>query len=187
MTTHMPSVIEGHLSKLKGLAAIAIVIILGGCAGTGKAPGVSYGLAGYEIFPGKNSGSTTTNTLFSGWTHESRTPWQSASSNGGNWSVSVDYTGKPGIGGGVKLTGGQWFLTVGNVVLLGRVTGGTLTWPSSLNSELSGSGCGQGVGYVTASLTVRDGRKGKMIGCLDDSHVFLGTFPPKLWGTLTLP
>ena len=176
----------GKLSKLMGLApVIAIAIAIGGCASKPE-PRLSYGLSGYEIFPGNSSGSSVSGAIFSGWTHESESPWQGASSTGGTWSVSADYTGKPGLGSAVKITGGRWFLTVGEAVIPGSVTGGTIVWPSLLNSELLEYGCGQGVGYVTVSLTTIDGRKGSLAGCLDDTHVFLGTFPPKLWGTLKL-
>jgi hypothetical protein len=184
MTRHARSDTDGNRKALIGLA---IAIALGGCASTEKAPSISHGLSGYEIFPGKNSGSATVGAIFSGWTHENKSPWQGASSTGGTWSVSANYSGKPGIDSSVSLTGGRWFLTNGDAVILGKVTGGTITWPSSLNGELSGRGCGPGVGYFTASLTTNDGRPGRVIGCLDDTHVFLGTFPPKLWGTLTIP
>lgn len=183
MKTHARSGAAGNLGKLMGLA---IVIALSGCASTEKAPRTSYGLSGYEIFPGNSSGSRVSGAIFSGWTHESGAPWQGASSTGGTWSVSANYTGTPGLGGSVSITGGKWFLAVDDAVILGRVTGGSITWPSLLNSELSGRGCGQGVGYVAVSLSTSDGKAGSMTGCLDDTHVFLGTFPPKLWGTLVL-
>jgi len=177
---------DGHRSMPIGIG-LAIAIALGGCASTVKAPAISHGLSGYEIFPGNTSGSVTAGALFSGWTHESNSPWQGASSTGGTWSVTANYTGKPGIDGSVPITGGKWILAVGEAVIVGKVTGGTITWPSSLKSELSGRGCGQGIGYVSVSLTTNEGRQGKMTGCLDDTHVFLGIFPPKIWGTLTIP
>jgi hypothetical protein len=169
------------------LIGLTIALILGGCAHTEKAPAISQGLSGYEIFPGKISGSATTGALFSGWTNESKSPWQGASSSGGTWSVTANYSGRPGIDNAVNVTGGKWVLTLGDAVILGKVAGGKITWPSSLNSDVSGRGCGQGIGYVAVSLTTNEGRSGSMTGCLDDTHVFLGTFPPKLWGTLMIP
>ena len=49
---------DGHRSMPIGIG-LAIAIALGGCASTVKAPAISHGLSGYEIFPGNTSGSVT--------------------------------------------------------------------------------------------------------------------------------
>ena len=167
---------------------LAIAIALGGCATAKKAPRVSYGLSGFEIFIGDREGSRTTGVLFSGWIHDTKPSWQTESKPNSFWVVSANYTGTPGIGGSVNLTGGKWLLTAGDTVLVGTIAGGTIAWPASLNAEISGHKCGQGVGYVDVAIVTNEGhRSGKVIGCLDDTHVQFGTFPPKIWGTLTIP
>jgi hypothetical protein len=126
-----------------------------------------------------------TGTLFSGWTHDSDSEWQGTASTG-NWSVSANYTGKPGIGNTLTVTGGEWFLSGADVAIIGKLTSGTVTWPPSLTTKVLGSDCGQGVGYISVALVSNEGQQGNLTGCLDDTHVVLGTFPPKVWGTLEL-
>jgi hypothetical protein len=166
---------------------LVVAIALGGCAGAKKPPSASYSLSGYEISPGQRDGSRTNGALFSGWTHAEKAKWEGDSNPGSLWSVSANYSGRPGIGGSASLTGGRWLLTDGDAVIVGTITGGTITWPSSLTTELSGRGCGQGIGHMNVNVSTKDGRAGKMIGCLDDTHIHHGTFPPKVWGTLTFP
>jgi hypothetical protein len=168
---------------------LVIAIALGGCATERKAASVSYGLSGFEIFIGDREGNRTTGVLFSGWVHDPKPGWQPKSNPNSFWVVSANYTGTPGIGGSVDLTGGKWLLAAGDAVLIGTIAGGTIAWPKSLNVELSGHKCGEGIGYVdVAVVNERKGhREGRVTGCLDDTHVQFGTFPPKIWGTLTIP
>src|SRR5262245_48878462 len=97
---------------------VVIAIALGGCATTKKAPRASYGLSGFEIFIGDREGNKTTGVLFSGWVHDTKPGWQRESKPNSFWVVSANYTGTPGIGGSVNLTGGKWLLMAGDTELL---------------------------------------------------------------------
>jgi hypothetical protein len=152
---------------------------------------VAYGsqstlFSGYETSAGRACGAgRTCGTSFSGWTNPPGTTGWTLQSNGGSWTTSVDYTGTPGINQQVNITGGAWsWIEPTGTQHRGRVTGGTVTWPATLDTSVPGSNCGPGVAVISATIR-QNATPGTIGGCLDDTHL-LTVFPPHIWGTLTL-
>ena len=187
MTPHHHSGDSGLYGLKLMVGGLAIAFVLTGC-GTARTGGATtMGLSGLELFGGKTGASATT-PLFAGKDNKVCNCW-TTSDNGGAWTTSVSYAGRPGIGSsGVSVTGGKWFWQQANdVIHFGKVKGGRVRWPASADADPFG--CGKGVASVTLSLTGLS-EEGTFTGCLDDTHLdpraepFV--FPPKLWGTLTL-
>ena len=146
-------------------------------------------IAGYEVAVGAPctvaGQAATCGTSFVGWTGGTGPVpggWAPLPGRGGAWTVSIDYVGTPGIGGGVTLLGGSWSLTMSGSTRSGTVARGTVTWPSRLTSDV---GCGAGIAKVTAVLQVTGGGSGSVRTCLDDTHLAT-VFPPQIWGAFTL-
>src|SRR5215469_2354872 len=103
----------------------------------------------------------------------------------GSWTVLINYSDPNGTGigkGPANILTGVWFLTLPNGHnFSGTVLGGTVTWPSSLNTDI---GCGDGVATASAGLSFSHGGTGSFGGCLDDTHP-LQIFPPHIWGTIS--
>jgi hypothetical protein len=138
------------------------------------------GLSGYELSTGTRHGDVVRNIIFAGTTN---TPCNcfTSQSDGGTWVATADRTGGQGIGAapGV-ITGGRLAIDT-DVLVSYRITGGTVTWPATLEQDI---GCGPGVATVYLTLS----RARTVTGCLDDTHLdpfrqpFV--FPPRIWGTL---
>lgn len=187
MTTHCHNGDFGFYGLNLMVAGLAMAFVLTGCGATRTRGATTTGLSGLEVFGGK-TGATDTTPLFAGKDNKVCNCW-TTSDNGGAWTTSVSYAGRPGIGSsGVSVTGGKWFWQQANdVIHSGKVTGGRVTWPPSADADPFG--CGKGVASVNLSLRGLS-EEGTFTGCLDDTHLdpraepFV--FPPKLWGTLTL-
>jgi hypothetical protein len=167
----------------------ALLLALAGCSfGPRKGP-EHAGFSGHELFNGKRAGNIVTGVVFAGADNQVCDCWTNQNT-GGNWTASINYKGQGGLGSAVTVTGGIWsWLHADGTVESGRITGGAVTWPATLDSNAMG--CGNGVARfaVTLSLAGRsDG--GSFKGCLDDTHLdprqqpFV--FPFKIWGTLSL-
>ena len=189
MTAHDHSGDSGLYGLKLMVGGLAMAFVLTGCGASRTRDAATMGLSGVELFSGKTSASVTTSgTLFAGKDNKVCNCW-TTSDNGGVWTTSVSYSGKPGIGSsGVSVTGGKWFWQqVNDVIHFGKVKEGRVRWPSSADADPFG--CGKGVASVTLSLTGLS-EEGTFRGCLDDTHLdpraepFV--FPPKMWGTLTL-
>jgi hypothetical protein len=158
-------------------------------------------LSGYEVSPGSNvGGGLTKGVTFVGVDNrpdEDGGPNPAAcdrwttNGNGGSWSAKIDRVGDAGIGGsGVTVVGGRWFwLDDDGRLHFGRVEGGFVLWPPTLDAD--SFGCGAGVAQFSVMLSVRGHfSSGSFVGCLDDTHLdptkqpFV--FPPRIWGTLDL-
>ena len=185
MTAHHHSGDSGLYGLKLMVGGLAIAFVLTGC-GTARTGGATTtGLSGLELF-----GASIANpgTLFAGKDNKACNCW-TTSDNGGAWTASVTYAGRPGFGSsGVSVTGGKWFWQQANdVIHSGKVKGGRVRWPASADADPFR--CGKGVASVTLSLSGVS-EEGTFTGCLDDTHLdpraepFV--FPPKMWGTLTL-
>ena len=76
----------------------------------------------------------------------------------GTWTATVDYKGKPKFGGQVQLLDGNFdLLFADGKSVLGRVTGGTITWPAAGQSTV----CGTEVAVVTMNVRYRVGATGR--------------------------
>jgi hypothetical protein len=187
MTPHQQSGDFGLYELKMMVGALAMAVVLTGCGAARNRGATTTGLSGLEVFGGKTGASDTT-PLFAGKDNKVCNCWTTID-NGGTWTTSVSYTGRPGIGSsGVSVTDGKWFWREANdVIHSGKVTGGQVRWPAS--SDADAFRCGKGVASVTLSLTGA-AEAGTFTGCLDDTHLdpraepFV--FPPKIWGTLTL-
>ena len=147
-------------------------------------------VSGYEYFIGTpctiDAQAATCDVQFAGWTGSGgQVPngWRPFPGNGqGLWTATVDYKGKPKFGGQITLVGGnfQLLFTDGKAVL-GRVTGGTITWPV----RGQGTVCGTDVAVVSMNVRYRTGATGLGLfkGCLHDLPVG-SVIPPKIWGRL---
>ncbi len=147
-------------------------------------------VSGYEYFIGTSctidGQPATCDVQFAGWTGSGgQVPngWRPFPGNGqGLWTATVDYKGKPKFGGQITLVGGnfQLLFTDGKAVL-GRVTGGTITWPV----RGQGTVCGTDVAVVSMNVRYRTGATGLGLfkGCLHDLPVG-SVIPPKIWGRL---
>jgi hypothetical protein len=148
-------------------------------------------VSGYEYFIGSSctidGQPATCDVQFAGWTGsggQAANGWRTFPGNGeGFWTATVDYKGKPKFGGHVDLVGGNFALlfTDGKAVL-GRVTGGTITWPAAGQSTI----CGMAVAVVSMNVRYRVGAtdRGFFRGCLHDLPAG-SIIPPKIWGKLT--
>ncbi len=104
---------------------------------------------------------------------------------GGFVTGSVNYTGRAGFSKTVTIVGGQWSWLEADehTTHSGPINGGTFTWPVNKNTAISGEGCGHGVAFFNASVFDKTSNtSGTFSGCLNDQL----TFPPKIWGDLTL-
>jgi hypothetical protein len=99
----------------------------------------------------------------------------------GAWLAVINYSGSPGLGSHVDITGGTWSLNMSGTTLTGRVKEGLVTWPPS-GEDL---GCGTDVATFTATLRAPKGTSGTINGCLDDTHLST-VFPPHIWGQSSL-
>jgi hypothetical protein len=151
------------------------------------------GISGLELLPQIQFGNTVIPATFVGWTDSanmaSPTVWvPPAGSTGGNWSLSIRYTGTPGGNPSTPNTvvvqqGGLWSLRLANGnSYSGLVGGGFVTWPWKGGTL----GCGTDNATVVLSLVTVTGGFGGVQGCLDDQHLTTGVFPPRVWGTVTL-
>ena len=108
-----------------------------------------------------------------------------------SWTAKIDRVGSAGIGkSGVTVVGGRWYWIDGDDRLhAGRVEGGYVLWPPTLDQDTFG--CGPGVAQFSITLSVRGpSDSGSFVGCLDDTHLdptrqpFV--FPPRIRGALSL-
>jgi hypothetical protein len=147
------------------------------------------GLSGYEVFYGVRSNGSAVGVTFAGWTTVNGNSWySSASSTGGQWIITANFTGDSGLGSSVNVTGGRWYFedTNGERQYGSLLPGGEVVWPKNLGTDL---GCGKGVAVITVPISVESGQmpsQGIINACLDDTHLNK-IFPPKVWGTLTIP
>lgn len=157
-----------------GLAAVMLAL-----SPITAAAATTQGISGWEIFPGVRSETTVYGATFAGWTDKVNTTapiqWVPPLGTGGNWILSINYTGTPGAGRTVAVTGGWWSLRKGSTRYSGLVTPGSVTWSAT-------STCGTNNAVVRLGLLTFTGISGSVTGCLDDQHVF----PPQVWGTVTL-
>jgi hypothetical protein len=147
-------------------------------------------VSGYEYFIGTSctidGQPATCDVQFAGWTGgagQMPNGWRTFPGNGqGLWTASIDYRGKAKFAGQVTLLGGnfQLLFTDGKAVL-GRVTGGTITWPVRGQSTI----CGLNVAVVSMNVRYRTGATGTGLfqGCLHDLPAG-SIIPPKIWGRL---
>jgi len=187
MTPHHHSGDSGLYGLKLMVGGLAMAFVLTGCGAARTRGATTTGLSGLEVFGGKTGASDTT-PLFAGKDNKVCNCW-TTSDNGGAWTTSVSYAGRPGIGSsGVSVTGGKWFWQQANdVIHFGKVTGGRVRWPASADADPFG--CGKGVASVTLSLTGLS-EEGNFHGVSrrhsPRSQSRAIRFPPKLWGTLTL-
>ena len=166
---------------LLGLMLMGAVILLG--AGSALAAVDPINVSGYEAFPGlpcqDDNGDEWCNVRFYGWFGgEGAVPDGWAAYTGkGRVTVRVNYTGDPGFGSAVTITGGTWRLTDRGPLASGTISSGTVTWPLA-DEDI---GCGNGIAKVEADLA--DGDFSRFDGCLHDfdpdGEVAI---PPKIWG-----
>jgi len=174
-----------RLRSLLILAALA----LGGLTAALAQSTTPTTISGYEVFKGVSFGSTTIGATFAGWTNGGDgSSWMPIISNtGGSWHVSANYSGDPGIGGSVDVSGGAWSLKQYGITRSGRVLKSIkgIQWPSEQQLDL---GCGLGVATVNVSIALGNSRKpaGTISGCLNDTHLDT-VFPPEVWGSISLP
>jgi hypothetical protein len=168
----------------KGTTVALLLIVLGLAGGAAALAALATGFSGYEISPGSACGDQTCGTTFAGWTNAAGSSWvPRRQSNGGHWLARINYRGTPGIGRSVEITGGSFaWVEANGTAHYGPITGGTVTWPSSLSENI---GCGAGVARVSATIA-EGATPGSITGCLDDTHIRQGVFPPRIWGALTL-
>lgn len=149
-------------------------------------------ISGLEVFPGIQSGGNVNGTTFVGWFYgigPGAGGWASCPRvfSCGDWTVVINYSDPNGTGigkGPATILSGGWFLMLPNGhSYSGTVTGGAVTWPTSLST---GIGCGGGVATVSAGLSFRSGGTGSVQGCLNDTHPTT-IFPPHIWGTINFP
>ncbi len=147
-------------------------------------------VSGYEYLVGTsctvNGRPATCGVNFGGWTGgggQVASGWLPFPGNGkGSWNATVNYTGKAAFGHQATVSGGSFNLlfTSGRTVL-GRVTGGTVTWPAFGQSTR----CGRNVAVVSMRLSYifGAGGTGSFLGCLYDLPAG-SILPPRIWGTL---
>jgi hypothetical protein len=140
---------------------------------------VSTGISGYEVFPGIPCGlGATCGATFLGWTNAPNSSW-TKSANGGWWGITINYTGNAGTA--VVVASGKWAMrTPTGAFYSGSVGIGSVNW-------LVNGTCGSVNGTKNAkvdlpSLKVNGGGTGAVDGCLNDKT----TFPPKVWGNVSL-
>jgi|LakMenEpi03Aug12_release.lakeMendotaPanAssembly.Ray.scaffolds.fasta_scaffold19666_4 hypothetical protein len=168
--------------SLLGLMVVCAVVVLS--AGSAQADGDPINVSGYEAFPGlpcqADNGDEWCNVRFYGWFGgEGAIPdgWVDYTGKG-RVTVRVDYTGDPGFGNSVTITGGTWRLTDRGPLASGTISSGAVTWP--LPDE--DIGCGNGIAKVEADLA--DGDFSRFDGCLHDFEPDGAVaLPPKIWGT----
>ena len=147
-------------------------------------------VSGYEYFIGTpctiEGQPATCDVQFAGWTGgggQVANGWRPFPGNGqGTWTATADYKGKPKFGGQVQLLDGNFdLLFADGKSVLGRVTGGTITWPAAGQSTI----CGMEVAVVSINVRYRVGATGRGLfqGCLHDLP-FGSVLPPKIWGRL---
>ena len=147
-------------------------------------------VSGYEYFIGTpctiEGQPATCDVQFAGWTGSGgqvANGWRPFPGNGqGTWTATADYKGKPKFGGKVQLLDGNFdLLFADGKSVLGRVTGGTITWPAAGQSTI----CGMEVALVSINVRYRVGATGRGLfqGCLHDLP-FDSVVPPKIWGRL---
>jgi hypothetical protein len=173
-----------------GHSAVITSVALALGTGAASAELLPARVSGYEYFIGVpctiNGQSATCDLQFAGWTangQPSANGWRPYPGNGeGRWTATVDYKGRPKLGGQVTLLSGDFHLlfTDGDV-LSGKVTGGTITWPASGQSSI----CGTNVAVVAMNVRYRVGAtgQGQFRGCLQDLPIG-SEIPPKIWGKL---
>jgi hypothetical protein len=162
------------------LALLALTVMGAQAAFAALSTGISgvEASAGFSCGPGKTCGAT-----FLGWTDSAGTwvPPNDPTVTRGAWSAVINYTGSPGLGSHVDITGGTWSLSKSGTTLAGRVKDGLVTWPQTGGNL----GCGTDIATFTATLRALKGTSGTINGCLDDTHLST-VFPPHMWGQLSL-
>ena len=166
-------------------AFLAVMFALVGVGSAYAASSTAF--SGFEVFPGYHGYNcplgATCGTTFSGWTDGANTWVPLQQSDGGSWTASLNYTGTPGIGGAVNVTGGRWaWLQPNGTLRFGPLLRGHVSWPSSLTADI---GCGSGVAQFQADIATTSHTAGTISGCLDDTHL-AQVFPPRVWGMLSL-
>jgi hypothetical protein len=165
-----------------GLAAVMLAL----SPVTVAAATTAQGISGWEFFPGIRSAATVYGASFGGWTDDVNTAapvqWVPPPGSGGNWILSINYTGVPGPASSTAVTGGRWSLrSPGGPRKSGYVVSGAVMWPASDEDV----GCGTANATVVLVLVTTAGHPGSVNGCLDDQHL-ASVFPPRVWGTVTL-
>lgn len=167
------------------LLCVLVVIALGLLnAGPVVADSRVITVSGYEAFPGLPCSIADADSWcgvrFYGWFGGAGAVpegWVSYTGQG-RVVVRVNYSGQPGFGNSVTITGGTWRLVDQGLLASGAITGGTVTWPM----PDADNGCGDGVATVEAALA--DGEFSRFLGCLQDFEADgQVAVPPKIWGS----
>ncbi len=146
-------------------------------------------VSGYEYFIGIpctiDGQAATCDVQFAGWTGSGgqvADGWREFPGNGqGTRTAIIDYKGKPKFGGQLQLLDGNFnLLFADGQSVLGRVTGGTITWPAAGQSSI----CGLEVAVVSMNVRYRRGATGRGLfrGCLHDLPAG-SVIPPKIWAS----
>lgn len=168
--------------SLLGLMVVWGVVLFS--AGRAQADSTTINVSGYEAFPGlpcqPDQADEWCNVRFYGWVGGAGAipdGWVDYTGKG-RVTVRVDYSGDPGFGNSVTITGGTWRLTDGGALTAGKISSGVVTWPTP-DEDI---GCGDGIATVEAELA--DGAFSRFDGCLHDfdpeGELAL---PPKIWGS----
>lgn len=178
------------MMKIRGCAMITAAMMLVLSLAASAAP-LPVNLSGYEFLLGNSctiqGQPGTCDVRFGGWTGGSGpvpNGWTVFPGTGeGLWKASIDYTGTVGFGGQVEVARGRFdVLFTSGTTVSGRVTGGTVTWPTAGDDI----GCGKDVAVVNVNVTFFGGgpkSSGSFQGCLHDLPAG-SVIPPKIWGTL---
>ena len=174
--------------KKIGQFAIAATAVAG--VFSASAAPLPINLSGYEFLLGTsctiNGQAATCGVAFGGWTGGHgpvAAGWTPFPGNDeGLWKATIDYLGRPQLGGHVELVGGSFdvLLTNGTTVT-GRVTGGSVMWPPAGHN----TGCGTDIAAVSVTVAFKGAVTGSGLlrGCLHDLPAG-SVIPPKIWGTL---
>lgn len=144
-------------------------------------------VSGYETFPGlpcqlDDGGDGQCRVSFRGWVGGAgpvADGWASYTGEG-KVVVRVNYTGDPGFGQSVTITGGSWRLTQHGTLYAGTFSGGTVTWPVTTEDL----GCGVAIARVESDLVdLSNSGFSQFLGCLHDFNPDDEiAIPPQIWG-----
>ncbi|MDM0084984.1 hypothetical protein QTI17_30775 [Variovorax sp. J31P179] len=193
----MTAELVGNESVCRSAVLAGVLALSGGSIAFGQGT-LNTCLSGFEVSRGTDvaGGLLTKGVTFAGVDdlakdggvpNPATCPW-TTNGNGGSWTAKIDRIGVAGIGGsGVTVVGGRWYwLDRDNNVQFGRVEGGFVRWPGTVDQDI---GCGAGVAQF--ALSVRNQfSPGTIAGCLDDTHLDPArqpfVFPPHISGALRL-
>lgn len=168
---------------------LAVVVVLGVLSPSHAAADISaIHVSGYETFPDlpcylDDGGDGQCRVSFRGWVGGSgpvADGWASYTGEG-KVAVRVNYTGDPGFGQSVTITGGTWRLSQHGALSEGTFSGGTVTWPATTEDL----GCGVAIAKVESDLVdLSTSGFSQFLGCLHDFNPEGEiAIPPQIWGT----